>query len=127
MRLYLLVAFGGAIGSVLRFATVQALTVRFGPLFPYGTLAVNLVGSFLIGVAASWLAPRLPGASNAWALVVPGLLGGYTTFSALEIETLALLRQGAGGRALLYVGGSVLLGLLACWAGARLGSALLGR
>ncbi|HEY8369809.1 MAG TPA: fluoride efflux transporter CrcB [Thermodesulfobacteriota bacterium] len=121
---YLLVALGGAIGSLLRVLASQALAQRFGVGFPYGTFAVNVTGSFLIGVAAGVLAPRLSLAPGAWALLVPGFLGGYTTFSAFEMETLSLLRGGAPGRALLYVGASVVIGLFACWTGLRLASRL---
>lgn len=121
---YVLVALGGAIGSVLRVLTSQALAHRFGVAFPYGTLAVNVAGSFLIGVAVGVLVPRLSLAPSAWALLVPGFLGGYTTFSAFEMETLSLIRSGAPGRALLYVAASVAIGLLACWVGWRLAAAL---
>ena len=106
-----LVALGGAIGSVLRFATAQAVP------FPLGTLTVNVAGSFLIGLFFVVLAGR------AWAqpLVLTGILGGFTTFSAFSLDTLRLVE---GGRALAaggYVVASVALSLGACALGVMAG------
>jgi fluoride exporter len=112
----LLVGAGGFLGAALRYG-VALLALRLLPsTFPYGTLVVNVTGCFTIGLLAAWfdlraagLAPRL-----FW---TTGVLGGYTTFSAFGYETLALLRQGDLGAALVNVGAQVAVGLLAVWAG----------
>jgi fluoride exporter len=119
---YAAVALGGAAGSLLRYWVGVALVSRLGAAFPWGTLVVNLTGSFAIGLAMGLLSPR----STAWLLAVTGFLGGFTTFSTFEAETMALLRAGAAGRAAAYVGASVGAGLAACWLGARLTSLVAG-
>ncbi|GAD55231.1 fluoride efflux transporter CrcB [Limimaricola cinnabarinus] len=100
-----LVAFGGATGASLRFLVGQALA------FPIGTFAVNLAGSFAIGVLFVWLsgrdAPLAP-------LLITGLLGGFTTFSAFSLDALRLVEAGRLGAALAYVAGSVILSIAAC-------------
>jgi CrcB protein len=115
MTTYLAIAVGGAAGSVLRYAVGVAVAARLGAAFPWGTLLVNALGSFAIGLAVGVLDRR----SAAWLLLVPGFLGGFTTFSAFGAETLALLRAGAAGRAGLYVAASIALGLAGCWLGTR--------
>ena len=103
----LLVALGGAAGSVLRYlVSVLAVSV-LGAAFPWGTLAVNILGSAAIGVAA---ATGLDGPARL--LVVTGFLGGFTTFSAFSLETGVLLERSAA-LAVLYVAASVALGLAA--------------
>ena len=98
------VALGGAIGAVLRYLTGLALA------FPYGTLAVNIVGSFAIGVLWIAMAERGP-----WsALLITGILGGFTTFSAFSLDTLRLIEAGRAPAAGLYVWASVTLSLGAC-------------
>jgi CrcB protein len=111
-----LVALGGAIGSVLRVALAGAMFRAAGASFPWGTLVVNVVGSLLIGVAAG----RLPDRGAAWALIVPGLLGGFTTFSAFSLETLNLLRTGRPAAAILYALAAVTTGVAAAAAGLAL-------
>jgi CrcB protein len=114
MRAMLLVALGGALGAVMRYAVsgwVQALSRD--PTFPLGTLAVNVLGCFVIGGLA-WLAgERNLLAPDTRLLVQVGFLGAFTTFSSFSNETLALLRGGEGLRALLNVGANNLLCLLA--------------
>lgn len=114
----LLVAGGGALGSVARFLLAGSLDGRLGGL-PLGTLAVNLIGCLLIGLAAGfvdrpWVKP----------LVMTGVLGGFTTYSAFALQTLDLVQRerllAAGG----YVLASLAGGLAAVWAGAVLGRAL---
>jgi fluoride exporter len=102
-----LVAFGGALGAVLRFATMQAVP------FPFGTLAVNVVGSFLIGALVVALASR------PWAqpFLMIGVLGGLTTFSAFSLDTLRLVEGGRAVAAGAYVLASVVLSLGACAVG----------
>lgn len=105
-----LVALGGAAGSVLRYLTVQAVGS------PLGTLLVNVVGSFVIGVLFVGLAGRGAVAP----LFMAGLLGGFTTFSAFSLDALRLWQAGQGGQAFLYVGASVGLSLAAVALGATL-------
>lgn len=102
---WLMVALGGAVGSVLRHAVGLAVA------FPFGTLAVNVAGSFLIGAAWVWLADRAPGLVP---LLMVGVLGGFTTFSTFSLDTLRLVEAGRPGAALAYVAASVLLSVLAC-------------
>ncbi|WP_232830409.1 fluoride efflux transporter CrcB [Oceanicella sp. SM1341] len=120
------VALGGAIGATLRYLTGSVLMRLFGTGFPYGTFFVNIVGSFAMGVLAVVLAERMPGG---WArlspLLMTGLLGGFTTFSAFSLDAIYLFERGRHALALFYVGGSVLLsmgGLMAGLALARMGT-----
>ena len=109
---YLWVAAGGAIGAAARFAVTQWTGGRWGWSFPWGTFAVNLTGSLAIGVVMTLLIAR--GMDPTYRLLlVTGFLGGYTTFSAFSFEALALLEARRWDAAALYVGGSVVLGLLA--------------
>jgi CrcB protein len=90
------------------------------PLFPYGNFVINVTGCFFIGLLAELLETRFLVSPAIRVALLTGVLGGFTTFSSFAYETLALLRDGEFQVALLYVGGSVLLGLLAAWAGMRL-------
>jgi fluoride exporter len=118
------VALGGAIGSVLRWATVALTLERFGPGFPWGTLTVNLLGSFAIGVVAG-LASSSAGISPMMRLfIATGILGGFTTFSAFTLDTLTVGRNSGTQLALLYVASSVCLGLAAAAGGLALVRAL---
>ena len=117
---WLAIVLGGALGSVLRFAAVSYLTPLFGTRFPLGTFAVNLVGSFLIGVAYVLLVEKttLP---VEWRLFfITGLLGGFTTFSAFSLEMLQLWQTGYVISALVYASSSVILGLLMAFFGMAL-------
>jgi len=118
-----LVALGGAIGSVLRWLVVLASAHRFGAGFPWGTLAVNLAGSFLIGLVAEWSAGGVLSPA-ARIFLATGILGGFTTFSAFSLETLILGRDGAPLAALAYAVGSVVAGFGAAYAGTLLARAL---
>ncbi|HYZ83230.1 MAG TPA: fluoride efflux transporter CrcB [Bryobacteraceae bacterium] len=117
----LLVGLGGAVGSVLRYLVSLAVAHRFDHRWPAGTFTVNITGSFLIGLLAGLLL-RFE-APHSWRLLlVTGFLGGYTTFSALESETLTLLQAGDWPRALAYPLLSVVVGF-----GAVAGGAFLSR
>jgi CrcB protein len=117
---HLLVLLGGAVGSLARYVVGAAIMNRVGGRFPWGTALNNITGSFLIGFLMTLLTERARPHPN-WRLVlVVGFLGGYTTFSSFEWETLGLVRDGSHFLALLYVGGSVLLGCLAVWLGAAI-------
>jgi CrcB protein len=104
------VALGGAIGSVLRYLTVSAISA------PLGTFLVNVAGSFVMGVLFVILSSR-PALSP---LLMTGILGGYTTFSAFSLDTLKLWQSGQPASALAYVAGSVALSLVAVALGAAL-------
>ncbi|MFC3084773.1 fluoride efflux transporter CrcB [Tabrizicola soli] len=109
-----LIALGGAAGSVLRYLMVTAIGA------PLGTAAVNVLGSFAIGVLFVLL-----GAREGWHfLLVTGLLGGFTTFSAFSLDTLKLIEGGQPAQALAYVAGSVALSLLAVALGAAIARSL---
>lgn len=115
------VALGGAIGSVLRWATIVLAAGRFGAGFPWGTFAVNVVGSFLIGAVVEWSSRGALGVTPMVRLfVATGILGGFTTFSTFSMDTLTLLRDGEAPLALGYALGSVAVGLGAAYAGVLL-------
>lgn len=118
MSLLLQIALGGALGAVLRAACISAVTRAGGAGFPFGTLSVNVLGSFAMGLGAMLLLERggTPMARFA-PFLLPGLLGGFTTFSAFSLDAYRLLEEGRGGAALAYVAGSVGLGLAALLAG----------
>jgi len=119
------VALGGAIGSVLRYQLGRALTGWLGPqamtAFPWATLAVNLIGSFAMGLLAGWLARHGAGDSGSGEplrlLIGVGLLGGFTTFSAFSLELMVLAERGQAGQAFIYAAVSVLAGLSALYIG----------
>lgn len=122
-RLYLAVGSGAALGSVARAATSLLVHHWLGPGFPWGTLVVNVLGSFLIGLYATLSEPdgRLMVSPATRQFVLAGFCGGFTTFSIFSLETLLLAERGAHGLAVLNVGLSVVLWLLAVWIGYRLG------
>ena len=119
MNLYLWIALGGALGSVARFGASEAVARGMGAAFPWGTLAVNVVGSFVIGFFATLTAPggRWPVGSEGRHFFMTGVLGGFTTFSSFSLQTLGLMREGEWLRAGGNVTGSVALCLVAVWLG----------
>jgi CrcB protein len=118
LRAIAAVALGAAIGGVLRYVVGQLFLQRFGPGFPYGTLFINVSGSFLIGVVAELIATRAFGVSPLWRIfAATGVLGGYTTFSAFSLESLTLITEGSAMLSLAYAAGSVVLGVLAAYGG----------
>ena len=112
MQPFLYVILGGAVGSLLRFSA--------GLLLPSGTFFVNMVGSFFIGLIATMLPPGSP----LRPLLITGLLGGFTTFSAFQWELFTAFKQGMPWLLAANVCASVLLGFAACWAGASLATML---
>jgi CrcB protein len=120
MRALLFVGIGGGIGSMLRYA-ISLIIGRHVPItFPLGTFLVNISGCFMIGVFYS-LAARYSGFNPEWRLLlITGICGGYTTFSTFSYDGLILLREGSNLYFMLYVLGSVVLGLLATFAGAAI-------
>lgn len=126
--LALLVAAGGAAGSLGRYGLAQALPPQHG--WPVGTLTANLTGAFLLGVLLEVLGrrgPETPGVQRVRLALGTGVLGGYTTFSSLALETERLLAAGDVGTALGYAAVSLLAGVLCAAAGVAVGSAAAGR
>jgi CrcB protein len=116
---YAWIAIGGAIGSVARYGCSQLIANWFGQTFPWGTLLVNIAGSFIIGFFASLTGPdgRLMVAPDMRLFVTVGICGGYTTFSSFSLQTLNLVQEGEILRAGMNVGASVVLCLVAVWLG----------
>lgn len=119
-----LVMLGGALGAAGRFWLGGAMLRQFGSGVPWGTIAANLVGSFLAGFVVAWLEGRGQAALYWRAFLVVGVLGGLTTFSALMIETLLFARSQRGDLLLGYLGGTLVAGIVLVWAGARLAEML---
>ncbi len=120
----LLVAAGGAAGSLLRWMLAGAVQRWTGSLFPWGTFSVNVLGSLAIGFISALAIERAMLSPEARQLLIVGLLGGFTTFSALSFETFSLLRDGQWLTGFLYGGGSLASGLAATIAGFALGMRL---
>jgi CrcB protein len=114
----LLVALGGAIGSLLRYAVGLIALASFGPAFPWGTLIINVVGCFVIGLVTQLAVTGAPGVTPTVRLfLATGLCGGFTTFSAFGLEAIQLGRIGHQAAAFAYVAASVVIGLIAVWVG----------
>lgn len=116
---YILVAVGGALGSLARFWVGDYVGTRFGATFPWGTLIVNITGSFLIGFFYS-----VTGTEGRWqvqptirAFLMAGICGGYTTFSTFSLQTLNLIQDGQW----LYAGANVIFSVVLCMIGVWLG------
>ncbi|MEX5730119.1 CrcB protein [Rhodovulum iodosum] len=109
------VALGGAVGAVGRYMTGIATINLIGRGFPWGTLTVNILGSFLMGVLVVVLAKK--GGTHLAPLFMTGVLGGFTTFSAFSLDAITIYERGQAGLALAYVAASVLLSLAAISAG----------
>lgn len=121
MSQFAAIAIGGALGAVARYWLSTGVYALWGREFPWGTLAVNVVGSALMGLVLAYLLSRSAHGSFIYSLVIVGFLGAFTTFSTFSLETLSLLEGGHVVRALSNVLGSVVLCLLACWAGITVG------
>ncbi len=117
-----LVMAGGALGAGLRFWLGGALLRQFGGALPWGTLVANLAGAFAVGFLATWLQDRGPIAESWRAFLIVGVLGALTTYSALMLEMLLFARAGRIGTAALYLGITLVAGLLLVWAGAHCGA-----
>jgi CrcB protein len=124
MRIPLAIALGGALGSVARYWLGLGL-LPISRAFPYGTLVVNVSGSFLLGALLTGLPSYPPTALRAG--LIFGVCGGFTTFSTFSAEFVSLVERGAVGRAAAYAGASVLLSVAAAWGGMLLGRALAAR
>jgi fluoride exporter len=126
MTAFLLVFLGGGIGASFRHGVNLTAARVIGGDFPWGTLIVNVTGSFLMGLLAGYLAFRVGAhlTQHARLFLATGVLGGYTTFSAYSLDAALLMERGATGQALYYVLGSVLLSILGLFAGLWLVRAL---
>jgi fluoride exporter len=126
MLAYLWVAIGGALGSVARFWVNGLISEKFGATFPWGTLTINVMGSFVIGIIGALAIPegRMDSPSRQFAtqFLMIGICGGYTTFSSFSLQTLRLMQD----RQWLYAGGNVILSVALCmiavWLGWLLGA-----
>lgn len=118
-----IVALGSAIGGAARYLVGTGTARLIGPGLPVGTFVVNVTGSLAIGVLMRWSFDGQHSQALRTFLTI-GVCGGYTTFSALSYETLSLAQDGAWGRAAVYAGGSLILGLAATAAGVALAGSL---
>jgi len=119
MTNWLWVALGGAAGSVARYGLGVQASRWLGTAWPYGTFIANIVGGFLIGLLAGWLAHR--GGADHWRLLLGvGVLGGFTTFSAFSLETAGMIQRGDWGGAAAYAVFSAALAIAAVFAGLML-------
>lgn len=125
MMQLMVIALGGAVGSVLRFMLSNGMGLWLGRSFPFGTLSVNLLGSFLMGLMAEALILQRVALSLEYrAAILVGVFGGFTTFSSFSLETFYLLEQGQVGKAGLNIATNVLGCLLAVWVGMLAGRGL---
>ena len=117
---YLIVFLGGGVGAALRHGVNLAVARMLGTAFPYGTLLINITGSFVMGLVAAYFAFK-GDASQHWRLfLTTGILGGYTTFSAFSLDVALLYERGELGMAVLYVIASVALSIAGLFAGLAL-------
>ena len=113
MQKYFLIAFGGALGSMLRYWVGSTIASRMGTKFPYGTFVINITACVIIGFSLTFLSRRAD-LNPAWRFLVPvGFIGAYSTFSTYEWETLSTVRTGAFLLAAFYAISSLILGLAA--------------
>jgi fluoride exporter len=121
---FLLVGIGGFFGSIARYTASRSIDARLNSIFPYGTLTVNLLGSFVLGFVVALAARKASGGENMKLLLTTGFCGGFTTFSAFALENLNLLAQRNVSTAILYISVSLVLGIVAVYGGAVLGKNL---
>jgi len=118
MTKVLLVAVGGAAGSVARYLVGVAALRWIGPGWPWGTMTVNVVGGFLMGILTGWLALRATGQQETLRVFLGvGILGGFTTFSAFSLDTALMIEKRAYGQAFSYTAASAIIALAALFAG----------
>jgi CrcB protein len=118
MNPYLLVAIGGALGSMGRYGTGVLVGKAWSASFPLGTMLINIVGSVAMGLFIGYLVRTTPAwQADARLFVAVGVLGGFTTFSSFSLDAVSMLERGELGLALFYVLGSVIIGIAALFAG----------
>jgi len=122
----LYVALGGALGASGRHLLGMGAHKAFGPDYPYGTMAANVIGGFLMGLLAGWLALKVSGGTNLRLFLGVGLLGGFTTFSAFSLDAVLMYEKKAYGALISYVGGSVILSIGALMVGLILARKIFG-
>src|SRR5579875_730816 len=118
MLAYLAIAIGGTLGCWARYAMTNLIQSIYGRDFPYATLLINVLGSFLMGFLFIETLERLAVSPYIRIGILTGFLGGFTTFSTFAMETLLLAEQGEGGKSILYVALSLILGFFAAFSGA---------
>ncbi|GAA0538395.1 CrcB protein [Rhizomicrobium palustre] len=124
LPLMLLVMLGGALGTGARYAVSGLVAGAIGETFPWGTLIINITGSFIIGFVFTLTAPdgRLMVSGGTRQFIMTGFCGGYTTFSSFSLQTLNLIRSGEWGAAGANIGGSVVLCMIGVWLGSMTAS-----
>lgn len=120
----LMVGAGGALGAIGRYLLSTWVYSLAGRAFPWGTLAVNLLGSLLIGFLSVWLLERVTLSAEMRALLMVGFLGAFTTFSTFSLETLVLLEEGAVVKAVINITASILTCIFAAWMGTLVAKAI---
>ena len=124
MNKYLLVGAGGFLGAIARYWMGSFIGSRMGVRFPYGTVVINISGSFLIGLIVTLIAQRTHWNTN-WSYLIPiGFIGAYTTFSTFELETLRSFQEGEIFYAFANVTVSVVFGFIAVWLGVVTGRSM---
>ena len=121
MTNYILVFVGGGLGATARYCLQGFIYAESGTRFPYGTLAVNILGCFVIGLIMSSMEERFLVQPSIRIFLTIGILGGFTTFSSFSFETISLFRDGEALYALANALGSLLLCLSCTWLGLQLG------
>lgn len=125
MKLFLLASAGGAIGAGARHLVNITAARLLGTSFPWATLTVNVVGSFLMGYLIEYLILRLSGSPEMRTFLATGILGGFTTFSAFSLDVAQLIERKQAGLAAVYVAGSVGISVLMLYAGMALARSVL--
>jgi fluoride exporter len=120
MKNLLLVALGGGAGSIARYLCSRWITQAYPHSFPWGTFVVNISGCFLIGLLWAFFSTETQWSNEGKLLLITGLCGGFTTFSAFTLEGIGLLKENKTGLLLIYTGASVITGLLATYGGIKL-------
>ena len=120
LKQLILVGLGGGVGSMLRFLTSVITAKYYSNAFPLATFIVNVVGCLLIGLLIGLFSQNLQSNPHLKLLFITGFCGGYTTFSAFAAENITLIQNNNYLIAILYIGLSMLVGLLAVWAGVQL-------